>query len=255
MTNKLEIFKNEEFGEVRTIFINDKPYICLADICKILDIGNVSQLKTRLNQDGVITNEVGVQTGYKKDGTPAIQKVKATFVDESNLYKVIFQSRKPEAEKFTDWVTNDVLPTIRKTGGYVSNEEAFISTYLPFASEDTKALFSSTLKTIREQNEAIKELQPKADYFDELVERNMLTNLRDTAKELKIAPGTFNNYLIENGYLYRNSKGQLKPYQTKVEKGLFELKEFTNKNGYADTQTLVTPKGRETFRLLVKNIK
>lgn len=60
MTSKLEIFRNEEFGEVRTIFINDKPYICLADICKILDIGNVSQLKTRLNQDGVITNEVGL---------------------------------------------------------------------------------------------------------------------------------------------------------------------------------------------------
>ena len=60
MSDKLEIFKNEEFGEVRTTIINNKPYICLADICKILDIGNVSQLKTRLNQDGVITNEVGL---------------------------------------------------------------------------------------------------------------------------------------------------------------------------------------------------
>lgn len=246
MTSKLEIFKNEEFGEVRTTIVNNKPYICLADICKILGLEQVSRVKSRLNEGGVTTSKVIDNLGRHQD---------ATFIDESNLYKVIFQSRKPEAEKFTDWVTNDVLPIIRKTGGYVSNEEAFISTYLPFASEDTKALFSSTLKTIREQNEAIKELQPKADYFDELVERNMLTNLRDTAKELKIAPGTFNNYLIENGYLYRNSKGQLKPYQTKVEKGLFELKEFTNKNGYADTQTLVTPRGRETFRLLVKNIK
>lgn len=246
MTSKLEIFKNEEFGEVRTTIVNNKPYICLADICKILGLEQVSRVKSRLNEGGVTTSKVIDNLGRHQD---------ATFIDESNLYKVIFQSRKPEAEKFTDWVTNDVLPTIRKTGGYISNEEAFISTYLPFASEDTKALFSSTLKTIREQNETIKELQPKADYFDELVERNMLTNLRDTAKELKIAPGTFNNYLIENGYLYRNIKGQLKPYQTKVEKGLFELKEFTNKNGYADTQTLVTPRGRETFRLLVKNIK
>lgn len=246
MTNKLEIFKNEEFGEVRVLEINNEPWFVGKDVAEILGYTDTNQ---------AIRNHVEEEDKLTRNFDGSGQNRSMTIINESGLYGLILSSKLSTAKRFKKWVTSSILPTIRKTGGYVSNEEAFISTYLPFASEDTKALFSNTLKTIREQNEAIKELQPKADYFDELVERNMLTNLRDTAKELKIAPGTFNNYLIENGYLYRNSKGQLKPYQTKVEKGLFELKEFTNKNGYADTQTLVTPRGRETFRLLVKNIK
>lgn len=120
--NDIVIYTNRDFGEVRTTQINSEPYFCLSDVCKILNIGNVSQLKTRLEQGGVITSEIGVQTGYKKDGTPAIQKVRATFINESNLYKVIFQSRKPEAEKFTEWVTGEVLPSIRKNSVYATDD-------------------------------------------------------------------------------------------------------------------------------------
>jgi prophage antirepressor-like protein len=116
--NDLQIFNNEEFGEIRTITKDNEPMFCLADVCKALEISNVSQLKTRLKEDGVITNEVGVQTGVKADGTPAIQKVRMNFINESNLYKTIFQSRKESAERFTDWVTGEVLPSIRKTGSY-----------------------------------------------------------------------------------------------------------------------------------------
>lgn len=115
---ELQIFSNSEFGEIRTITKDDEPMFCLADVCKALEISNVSQLKTRLKEDGVITNEVGVQTGVKADGTPAIQKVRMNFINESNLYKTIFQSRKESAERFTEWVTSEVLPTIRKTGSY-----------------------------------------------------------------------------------------------------------------------------------------
>ena len=116
--DNLQIFSNSEFGEIRTALVNDEPMFCLADVCKALEISNVSQLKTRLKEDGVITNEVGVQTGVKADGTPAIQKVRMNFINESNLYKTIFQSRKESAERFTDWVTGEVLPSIRKTGSY-----------------------------------------------------------------------------------------------------------------------------------------
>lgn len=116
--NNLQIFNNEEFGEIRTITKDNEPMFCLADVCKALEISNVSQLKTRLKEDGVITNEVGVQTGVKADGTPAIQKVRMNFINESNLYKTIFQSRKESAERFTEWVTSEVLPSIRKTGSY-----------------------------------------------------------------------------------------------------------------------------------------
>ena len=114
----LQIFSSSEFGEIRTITKDDEPMFCLADVCKALEISNVSQLKTRLKEDGVITNEVGVRTGVKADGTPAVQKVRMNFINESNLYKTIFQSRKESAERFTDWVTSEVLPSIRKTGSY-----------------------------------------------------------------------------------------------------------------------------------------
>ena len=109
-------------------------------------------------------------------------------------------------------------------------------------------------KMIENLNQKVIEMQPKAAFFDDLAERNMLTSFRDTAKELKIPPKKFINNLLEDGYLYRDQKKKLKPYQKYMDKGLFELKEFTSKfNNHADVQTLVTPKGRETFRLIYCN--
>ena len=97
-------------------------------------------------------------------------------------------------------------------------------------------------------------LKPKGEYFDCLVERNLLTNFRDTAKEFNMKQKDFINFLIENKFIYRDQKGKVKPYSQYVESGLFELKEFTSKyNNHADVQTLITPKGRETFRLLLNS--
>ena len=106
--NDLQIFNNEEFGEVRTAVINDEPMFCLADICRVLEIKNVSDCKSRLRQKGIVTTDTLTNGG----------KQKMIFIDESNLYKTIFQSRKESAERFTEWVTSEVLPTIRKTGSY-----------------------------------------------------------------------------------------------------------------------------------------
>ncbi|MCR1519644.1 Rha family transcriptional regulator [Clostridioides difficile] len=92
-------------------------------------------------------------------------------------------------------------------------------------------------------------MKPKADYFDALVERNLLTNIRDTAKELGVKEKTFVLWLIEKKYCYRNLKGKIKPYSNKMQ--YFELKEFTTPYGHSDTQTLINPKGREAFRLLL----
>lgn len=117
-SNAMKIFSNPEFGDIRTEVINGEPWFCLSDVCKALLINNPSQIKTRLNEAGIITNEVGVRTGLKSDGTPSIQKMPMLFVNEANLYKTIFQSRKESAERFTDWVTSEVLPSIRKTGSY-----------------------------------------------------------------------------------------------------------------------------------------
>lgn len=106
---ELQIFSNSEFGEVRTATINDEPWFCLADVCKALELEQVSRVKARLKADGVTTSKVIDRLGREQE---------ATFINESNLYKTIFQSRKESAERFTDWVTSEVLPSIRKTGSY-----------------------------------------------------------------------------------------------------------------------------------------
>ena len=104
-------------------------------------------------------------------------------------------------------------------------------------------------KVIEKQSEVIGEMAPKADYFDALVDRKLLTSIRDTAKELGVKERTFTEWLIQRNLCYRDKKRKLKPYANKMQ--YFELKEFTTIWGHSDTQTLITPKGRETFRLLL----
>lgn len=106
--DNLQIFNNEEFGEVRTITKDNEPMFCLADICKALEISNVGNVKQRLSEKGIHTADTLTKGGMQK----------MTFISEANLYKTIFQSRKESAERFTDWVTSEVLPSIRKTGSY-----------------------------------------------------------------------------------------------------------------------------------------
>lgn len=118
--NEIKIFENIEFGKVRTVIKNEGVWFCLTDICRILEIGNPADVKKRLILPGIDTIEVEVKTGIKRDGSPAVQKIKMLFINEANLYKAIFQSRKPEAEKFSDWVTSEVLPSIRKHGLYAT---------------------------------------------------------------------------------------------------------------------------------------
>lgn len=109
-------------------------------------------------------------------------------------------------------------------------------------------------ETIKSLTAELESAAPKVQYFDTLVDRNLLTNFRDTAKELHVAPKAFINFLLEKGYIYRDNKSRLRPYQAHAEKGLFEVKEFASEfNNKAGIQTLVTPKERETFRLLVGN--
>lgn len=98
-------------------------------------------------------------------------------------------------------------------------------------------------------------MAPKADYFDEIVDRNLLTNFRETAKQLGVKERAFISFLMDHKYIYRDKRGRLMPYAQHVEKGLFQIKEqVSQKTQWAGTQTLITPKGRETFRLLCKGI-
>lgn len=129
-----------------------------------------------------------------------------------------------------------------------NSPEMIMKRALDIANEKVKALQVSVSQlTVDKQI-----MQPKADYFDELVDRNLLTGIRETAKELKVKQNTFVNFLLDKKYLYRDKKGKLMPYAKPMENGLFEVKEFSNeKTGFSSTQVFITPKGKETFRLLL----
>lgn len=238
--NDVEIFKNPEFGEIRTATKDNLPYFCLSDVCRALDIANSRNVVGRLNEDGVRAMDIIDRLGRKQN---------AIFINEANLYKTIFQSRKQSAERFTNWVTSEVLPSIRKNGGYIVGQESL---------SDEELLERAVLvaqKKIAERDKQIAEMKPKAEYFDALVDNKLYTTIRDTAKELSIGERKFVNFLIKNKYVYRGGDGKLKPYAEYAEsgKGLFVLKDTqNNRNGWTGVQMFVTPKGKETFRLLLE---
>ena len=109
--NELSVFKNEEFGEIRTVIIENEPMFCLSDVCKALGLTQPSKVKERLNEKGVSSIPTLTAGGEQK----------LLYINESNLYKTIFQSRKESAERFTGWVTDEVLPCIRKNGIYATD--------------------------------------------------------------------------------------------------------------------------------------
>lgn len=135
-------------------------------VAECLDIKNVNDNIRKMNEKQVIklTNSKIGETDFRK-----LHNTGENFLTESGVYKLIFKSHKDEAEKFQDWVTDEVLPTIRKTGGYVNNDELFINTYLPFADDATKSLFKGTLETVRKQNEVIVEQKKTIEHKEDII--------------------------------------------------------------------------------------
>ena len=200
---------------------------------------------------GVVKRE-GVSRTTNQHGTTTEQSTEMSFIPESDLYRLVFSSKLPTAEKFTDWVTEEVLPSIRRNGGYIAGQESMTPEELMAAAliMANKTIENQKLRlsTLTVENQIMK---PKADYFDDLVDRNLLTNFRDTAKQFHTGQKEFVSFLLGKKYIYRDKSGKLLPYQRYIDDGLFELKECVNeKTGWKGTQTLITPKGRETFRLL-----
>ncbi|MGG4344958.1 phage antirepressor KilAC domain-containing protein [Paenibacillus lautus] len=189
-------------------------------------------------------SELGVPTsGHEgKDSLPE-------YIKENIFYRFGMIAKNSTAMNFQARVADEILPTIRKTGGYVANDDLFINTYLPHADPQIKHMFRATLQTVRDQNNKIAVMQPKADYFDAIVDRNLLTNFRRTAQELHVYEGKFIEWLLDEGYLYRNSKKELMAYARYIPE-LFDNKDWVGANK-AGVQTLITPKGKETFRLLI----
>lgn len=231
----MQIFNYNE-KQIRTVAIDGEPWFVLKDVCEILSIENHKDVAKRLDAD-----EVG-RFSLPHPQSPEKQ-IEMVCVNESGLYHIIIRSDKPVAKPFRKWITADVLPTMRKTGGYVVNDDAFIDTYLPYADEQTKLLFRSTLETVKRLNEKVKADTPKVTYFDALIDRGNDLSFRETAKELHIGEREMIRSLIAEGYLYRDKKQQLRPY-AETNNGYFTLKEYVNgeKTG---AQTLVTVEGRK----------
>lgn len=247
--NELIVFKNEEFGEIRTLEINGEPYFVGNEIATILGYKNTRDALMRH-----IDEEDKDVVKYDTLGG----KQEMTVINESGLYSLIMSSKLHNAKKFKRWVTSEVLPSIRKHGGYIAGQEQMTDEELM-----AKAVLMANSK-IKELNKKNDELQaqnsqltvaneimkPKAEYFDDLVDRNLLTSFRETAKALGVKEKIFVKFLLDHKYVFRDKKGKLQPFADK-NKGLFELKETKNdKTGWVGTQTLITPKGRETFKLL-----
>lgn len=254
--NELMIFNNPEFGEVRTIEEDGKVLFCGSDVARALGYAK-PQDAVKAHCPHAVKQGVGVQTGIRADGSPALQTVEMSFIPESDLYRLVFSSKLPTAEKFTDWVTGEVLPSIRKHGAYMTEDtidrminspEFGIKLLTALKDEQNKRQALEAANSALTVDNTI--MAPKAAYFDELVDRNLLTNFRETAKQLEIPPKKFVSFLLERKYIYRDKRGKLLPYEDK-NNGLFEVKEtFNEKTQWSGTQTMVTPKGRETFRLL-----
>lgn len=250
----LKIFDNEEFGQVRTSIIDDEPYFSLNDVCRILEINNPRMAKTRLNGDGVSSTDGVDSLGRRTD---------VTMINESNLYKLVFQSRKPEAERFADWVTSEVLPAIRKHGAYMS--DGVIERTL--TDPDYLIMLATNLKEERAKR-ALAEAQneknkPKVLFADTVSASSRSCLMGELAKMIsqeairqgrineKIGQNKLFSWMRNNGYLCKSGERKNQPLQQYVEQGLFEMK----KGSYVDskganvitTTTKVTGKGQIYF--------
>lgn len=211
---QMKVFENVEFGQVRTIVIDGEPWFVGKDVAAALGYGdgnNKSKALTNAVDDHVDDEDkrhIGYNDlkRYQNGDLKNFSHYGAIFINESGMYSLISGSKLESAKKFKHWVTSEVLPTIRKTGGYVANEEVFINTYLPYADEGTKLIFAQTLKTVREQNETIKrqkaEIMHKEDVIIGLVEDIDLATKRQRITQI-IRFGANGNYQERYNLLYQ----------------------------------------------------
>ena len=250
MNNSIEIFKNDSFGEVRVAGTSEQPLFCLADVCKAVELTNPSSVKARLDKEDVQLLDL-----HALNYTEGIGNSKANFVTESGFYDVILQSSSPKVKPFRKWITNEVIPSIRKTGGYSVQQNNLPQNYL----EALKALVALE----EEKQQLSLENRKQAEQIAEDAPRVLFSKAVETAKRsclmaelakilqqngVNIGQNRLFQWMRDNGYLC--SKGQYynQPTQKAMELGLFEIKQTTiNKPDgtvLVSTTTKVTGKGQ-----------
>ena len=209
--NQMEIFKNAEFGSIRTFEQDGKVLFCGTDVATALGYANPRKAVRDHTRCGTKCS-IGVQTGKKADGSPAVQMVEMLFIPEGDVYRLIVHSKLPSAERFERWVFDEVLPSIRQHGAYLTREKLWEVATSP----EALLKLCSDLLAEREKNAALREdnarLQGKAVYYDLFIDLRHSTNLRTTAKELDVPERRFVRFLLERRYVYRTPSGCVLPY-------------------------------------------
>lgn len=252
--NELTVIQKQEIlGKPFTVYGDfENPLFLAREVAEWIDYSesNVSKLVAMVDEEEKVRNIITTLGGNQE----------AWFLTEDGVYEVLMQSRKPIAKQFKKEV-KAVLKSIRKHGAYMTpetleqvllNPDTMIKLCMQLKEEQNKNGELQLKNAELTVNNQI--MKPKADYFDELVDRNLLTNFRETAKQLQVKEKAFIKFLLDKKYIYKDKKGKIMPYADK-NKGLFEVKEtFNEKTNWSGTQTLITPKGRETFRLLCVSV-
>jgi len=244
--NEIRIFESPKFGEIRTAGTSEEPLFCLTDVCKALDL-SAKEVNRRLLDEVVSKHPITDSIGRTQQ---------ALFVNEDGLYDVILDSRKPEAKAFRKWITSEVLPSIRKNGGYIATEEEdtpemILAKAIKIA--DMKIKQQSMLIEMQKQqiNEQIAELKiekPLADYTRDVLQSDTTYTLTQVAKDLGFRSiYAFEKWAVENKILFYQSK-QWIPTAKYSEKGYFTTRtaKYVKSDGTVGSSisTVVTEKGR-----------
>ncbi len=222
---EIEIFNNEEFGQVRTAIIGDEPMFCLADVCRILEIKNVSDCKNRLMPKGVATTDTLTNGGIQR----------MTFISEANLYKTIFQSRKESAERFSDWVTSEVLPSVRKHGIYATDN--VIDNIL-----NNPDFGIELLTKLKEERTARVEAERKNAILTHV---NKTYTMTEIAKELGLKSATQLNKMLAEKKIQYQVNGTWVMYSQYSTLGYEEIKQEVLDTGRVIYHRRITQLGRE----------
>ena len=243
--NQMEIFKSPEFGSIRVIEENDKYLFCGLDVANSLGYSNP--------RDAIIRHCRCVVKRDAPHPQSPDRKISMTFIPEGDVYRLIVHSKLPSAERFERWVFDEVLPTIRKHGAYMTKEKLWEVATSP----EALLKLCSDLLAERQENAALREkntmLEGKAAFYDLFIDLKHSTNLRTTAKELVVPERQFVRFLLERRFVYRTASGNVLPYAKPSNNGLFCVKDYCN-HGHTGSYTLVTPQGKLHFAQLRDSI-
>lgn len=235
MNSQVTIFNNPQFGEIRTAGTAENPLFCLADLCRVLEL-RVDGVTPRLKKDGY--NRIGVIDSLGREQ-------QALFVNEQNLYKVIMRSDKPQAEPFQDWVCGEVLPSIRKTGGYITAtpemSDAEILAKAVLVAQTTIANRETRIKQLEsenaEQKTLIQQMQKGNDYLNVILQSKGTLATTQIAADYGMTAVRFNKKLNEMRIQHKVN-GQWILYSNLMGKGYVHSKtiSFYHSDGRPDTR-------------------